>query len=264
MTWLMIEFCVHLVTDQPQTEASGVVRQCRRDGLTPAFGIWVMKHGLLVIMLMQTRMSFETCFDSKLPKLETKLVSALSETKCLFRLFCINTKTESLGVLIEPKQREEQQNSLIKSIFWYFFPKILGCFGLFLFFSVSFQFFRSYTQTANFNVSFEPQQTEDQPKQFDREHILVFSDNLGLFWFVSKQFCLFQLFRFRFETPKQTKTNQNFWFWFLVSRNKPKHNRNRSCFGLFRFQPKYFFFSFGGHHLQNSSKARQYSVSFFI
>ncbi len=30
-----------------------------------------------------------------------------------------------------------------------------------------------------------------------------------MFWFVSKQFCLFQLFRYRFETPKQTKTNRN-------------------------------------------------------
>ncbi len=33
---------------------------------------------------------------------------------------------------------------------------------------------------------------------------------------------------------------------FLVSRNEPKQTRNRSCFGLFRFEPK-FFFSFRGH-----------------
>ncbi len=32
-----------------------------------------------------------------------------------------------------------------------------------------------------------------------------------LFWFVSKQFCLFRLFRYRFETPKQTEI---FSFWF--------------------------------------------------
>ncbi len=65
-------------------------------------------------------MSFETSFDSKQPKLEPKLVSALSETKRLFRLF------------------------------------------------------RFYTETESFNVSIEPKQTEDQPKQFDREHILLF------------------------------------------------------------------------------------------
>jgi hypothetical protein len=31
--------------------------------------------------------------------------------------------------------------------------------------------FRFYTETENFDVSIEPKQTEDQPKQFDREHI---------------------------------------------------------------------------------------------
>jgi hypothetical protein len=72
--------------------------------------------------------SFETSFDWKQPKLEPQLVSALSETKRLFRLFRFYTKKESFGVSIEPKQ------------------------------------------------------SEDQPKQFDREHILVF---FGKFWVVS-------------------------------------------------------------------------------
>ncbi len=52
-------------------------------------------------------MSFETSFDSKQPKLEPKLVSALSKIKRLFRLFRIYTETESFDVLIEPKQRED-------------------------------------------------------------------------------------------------------------------------------------------------------------
>jgi hypothetical protein len=64
--------------------------------------------------------SLETSFDLKQPKLEPKLVSALSETKCMFRLF------------------------------------------------------HFYTVTKSFDVSIEPKQTEDQPKQFDREHILLF------------------------------------------------------------------------------------------
>jgi hypothetical protein len=98
-------------------------------------------------------MSFENSFDSKQPKLEPKLVSALSETKRLFRLF------------------------------------------------------RFYTETERFDVSIEPKQTGDQPKQFDREHILLFftenveffrffrffsvffSDFFGFFWF-------FRFFRF--------------------------------------------------------------------
>ncbi len=65
-------------------------------------------------------MSFKTSFDSKQPKQEPKLVSALSETKRLFRLF------------------------------------------------------RFYTETESFNVSNEPKQTGEQPKKFDREHILLF------------------------------------------------------------------------------------------
>ena len=53
-------------------------------------------------------MSFETSFDSKQPKLEPKLVSALSETKRLFRLFRFYTETESFAVSIEPKETEDQ------------------------------------------------------------------------------------------------------------------------------------------------------------
>jgi hypothetical protein len=54
------------------------------------------------------RVSFETSFDSKQPKLEPKLVSALSETKHLFRLFRFYIETASFGVSIEPKQTEDQ------------------------------------------------------------------------------------------------------------------------------------------------------------
>jgi hypothetical protein len=52
--------------------------------------------------------SFETIFHSKQPKLEPKLVSALSETKRFFRLFRFYTETASFGVSIEPKQKEDQ------------------------------------------------------------------------------------------------------------------------------------------------------------
>ncbi len=83
-------------------------------------------------------MSFETSLDLKQAKLELKQVSALSETKRLFRLF------------------------------------------------------RFYTETESFNISIEPKQTEDQPKQFDREHILFFAEKLGFFRF----FLFFCFFRF--------------------------------------------------------------------
>ncbi len=54
------------------------------------------------------RVSFENSFDSKQPKLEPKLVSALSEIKLLFRLFRFYTETASFGVSVEPKQAEDQ------------------------------------------------------------------------------------------------------------------------------------------------------------
>jgi hypothetical protein len=58
--------------------------------------------------MLASRVSFETSFDSKQPKLEPKLVSALSKTKRLFRLFRFYTETASFGVSIELKQTEDQ------------------------------------------------------------------------------------------------------------------------------------------------------------
>jgi hypothetical protein len=64
-----------------------------------------------------TRVSFETSFDSKQPKLEPKLVSALSETKRLFWLFRFYTETESFDVSIEPKQTKDQPKQFLLSQF---------------------------------------------------------------------------------------------------------------------------------------------------
>jgi hypothetical protein len=70
------------------------------------------------------RVSFETSFDSKQPKLEPKLVSALSETKRLFRLFRFYTETKSCGVSIEPKQTEDQPKQFVREHILVFFLKI--------------------------------------------------------------------------------------------------------------------------------------------
>ncbi len=64
------------------------------------------------VPLVQSRVSFETSFDSKQLKLESKLVSALSEIKRLFRLFRFYTETESFGVSTEPKQTEEEPETV--------------------------------------------------------------------------------------------------------------------------------------------------------
>ena len=62
------------------------------------------------LQLLTARVSSETCFTSKQPKLEPKLVSALSETKHLVRLFSFFTNTSSFIVLIEPKQKKTNRN----------------------------------------------------------------------------------------------------------------------------------------------------------
>jgi hypothetical protein len=64
-----------------------------------------------------------------------------------------------------------------------------------------FQLFRFYTETESFDVSIEPKQTEDEPNQFDREHILIFVRKFKVFWFIFVCFrlfrnSLFRLFRF--------------------------------------------------------------------
>ncbi len=60
-------------------------------------------------MRPKNMMSSETSFVSKQPKLELKLVSALSETRLLFRLFRFNIETGSFGVSKQPKQTKDQQ-----------------------------------------------------------------------------------------------------------------------------------------------------------
>ncbi len=67
-----------------------------------------------------------------------------------------------------------------------------------------FRLFRFYTETQSFDVSIEPKQTEDQPKQFDREHILLFfTENVGFFRVFSFLFDFFGFsFFFRFVSKQ--------------------------------------------------------------
>ncbi len=69
--------------------------------------------GLVIIR----RVSFETSFDLKQPK----LVSAVSETKRLFRLFCFYTITEIIDV---SKKTEDQPKQFNKDHILVFFQKI--------------------------------------------------------------------------------------------------------------------------------------------
>ncbi len=75
-------------------------------------------------LLLKGRVSFETSFDSKQQKLEPKLVSALSETKRLFRLFRFYTEIEIFDVSIEPKQIEDQPKQFYMEHILVFFQEI--------------------------------------------------------------------------------------------------------------------------------------------
>jgi hypothetical protein len=109
------------------------------------------------------RVSFETSFNSNQPKLEPKLVSALSETKRLFRLFRFYTETEHMEHILLFFTENFG--------FFRFFPVWFVFFGLFR--NSLFRLFCFYTETESFDVSIEPKQKEDPPKQFEREYILV-------------------------------------------------------------------------------------------
>ncbi len=92
-----------------------------------------------------------------------------------------------------------------------------------------FQLFPFYTDTESFDVSIEPKKTEDPPKQFKREYIWVF---FRKFRVVSVCFGLLR------------NSSVCFGGCFDIGskhRNKPKQMRNRFCFGLFRFEPKFIF-----------------------
>ncbi len=123
--------------------------------------------------IVATRVSFENSFDSKQPKLEPKLVSALSETKRLFLLFRFNTETECFDVSIEPKQAEDQPKQFDREHILPFFIENLGIFRTFSFFFVFFwlfseqlvSLFRFYTETESFDDLIELKQTEDPPKR---------------------------------------------------------------------------------------------------
>jgi hypothetical protein len=64
------------------------------------------------------RVSSETSFDSKQPKLEPKLFSTLFETRCLFRLFRFYIETARFGVSIKPKQKKMNRNKPKKDKNW--------------------------------------------------------------------------------------------------------------------------------------------------
>ncbi len=181
--------------------------------------------------LVSDRVSFETSFDSKQPKLEPKLVSALSETKRLFRLFCPYTETESFDVSIEPKQTEDQRKQFDRENILLFFTENLGFIRFIRFFRFFcflglLRLFRFYTEAESFRC-FDWTETKRRPTQTNWKRVYLGN---------------FQKIYGCFETPKQTKI---FCFWFHeTNQNKPEtdlvsvvSDRTEIYFCMFRGHP---------------------------
>ncbi len=189
---------------------------------------------------------------SNQPKLE--LVSA--ETKRLFRLFRFFTETESFDVSIEPNQTEDEPKQFHREHISLFFTENLGFSSFFCFFWFVSKQFVSVDLLLYRNREFQCfdwTKTNRRRTQtvWKRVYLGIFLKILGcfvLFRFVTKQFCLFQLSRYRFKTLKQTETNRRFLF--LVSWNKQKQTETNPKQILFRFvsvRTKFIFVLYRGH-----------------
>jgi hypothetical protein len=100
--------------------------------------------------------------------------------------------------------------------------------------------FRFYTETDSFDVSIELKQTEHQPKQVDREHVLVF---FRKFRVVSVCFGLFvSVLSILVQNTKTSRNKPKFFvFGFTkLTETKPK----QILFRLFRFEPNILFVCF--------------------
>jgi hypothetical protein len=92
-----------------------------------------------------------------------------------------------------------------------------------------------------------------------REHILVFFRKFWIVWVPFETVLFVSVVSIK---VRNTETNRKFFF--LVSRNKPKQTRNRSCFGLFRFEPKFIFVCFEDTLLVRTLECRTISFLLYI
>jgi hypothetical protein len=119
------------------------------------------------------RVSSETSFASKQPKLEPKLVSALSETRRLFRF---NIKTGSFGVSKQPKQTKDQKTNRNSSKFVKISTFLIRhtissvCFGCF---DNGPKHQNKPKQMEKFFLGFAKKQTEKQPKEIEFPFVSV-------------------------------------------------------------------------------------------
>jgi hypothetical protein len=174
----------------------------------------------------------------------------LKQNVCFSCFASIPKQRVSVFWLNRNKQKTNR-NSLIESIYWYFFIKfcvVLGCFSLFRFFSKQFVSVVSIPKqrVSMFWLNRNKQKTN---RNSSIERIFwYFPGYLGWFRFVSvcsKQFCLFWLFQCRLETPKQTENKPKILVFGFTKQTETQPKQI-----LFRFvsvRIKNIFFSFREH-----------------
>jgi hypothetical protein len=131
------------------------------------------------------------------------------------------------------------------------FPVFSGFFRFFgLFRNSLFRLFLFFTETVCFGCfssipkqrvsMFQLNQNKQKtyPNSLKESIYGYFSENVGLFRFVTNSPVCFGCFGIGSKHRNKPK------FLFLVSRNKLEQTRNRSCFGLFRFEPNFIFVCF--------------------
>jgi hypothetical protein len=145
-----------------------------------------MPYGCLV-----WRVSTETSFVSKQPKLEPKPVSALSKTRHLFRLFRFNIKTGSFDVSKQLKQTKDQpkQQQICLNINFFNSP-----YHKFCLFQLFWYWFETSKQTGKKFGGFAKKQTEKQPKQIEFRFVSVQTEN-KIWLFRGHLTCLLPLHR---------------------------------------------------------------------
>jgi hypothetical protein len=164
-------------------------------------------------------------------------------------------------------KQKTNRNSLIGSIFCNFLQKIYGFFGFFVFFRFFSRFFRfflgffslfrnslfrcfgCFASIPKQRVSIDPKQTEDPPKQFKRD-IGYFSENLGLFRFVTVCYETVLFVSVVSIQVRKTETNRNFVFGFT------KQTETKAKQILFRFvsvRTENYFCLFRGHPNQRDT-----------
>ncbi len=105
-----------------------------------------------------------------------------------------------------------------------------------------FRLFRFYTETESFDVSIEPKQTEDPPKQLKREYIWVF---FRKFRVVSVCFCLLRNSSVCFDCFDVGSTHRNKPKFFVFCFTKQTETNAKQI--LFRFvsvEPEFIFVCF--------------------